>query len=257
MKRLFIALLLFPIYTSVAEDCDKINSCNYSSMWNDYSKFTVTYSNKKGEKGKNFTYIISDKESLITYETRYGTAQILTIPGVATLWRGIGTTGIKTSPGCYEDVRETYTYIQVYKVRALFFLGFSVKGGPALVSDNLIIDINNTEDTIIQIDPGYNMTIHGPWSLKGYINKGDNITFEISHDFMSEGRPVSIFLAGSWQNDPIIFPVKSTETLNGWLVCLSGQYTYDDGKENFTPIIKDKSKLKTIGDLRSLTQRSN
>lgn len=255
MKKILIVLLFLPIYAIANEDCGKSDNCNYPSMWGGFSKFTVNYAKSKGEKGSNFVYISSDREGLMTFETKIGTANIFSIPGVATLWSGIGKTGIKTSLSCYKDVRDTFAIIQSYAVRALFFIGFSIKGGPELVSDTVNIDVGNKEDTRVQINPGDHMIIGGPWSLKGFVKRDDKITFEISHKFLAKGNSVSLFLTGTWQDDPVVIPIENTQSLNDWLVCLSGKQSYENGKSKFTPIIDDTSNLKTIGDLRSLTKR--
>ena len=106
MKRLLIAILFFPAFAVAEEECGKINSCNYSLMWGGFSNFKVTYSNSKGEKGSTFEYVVSDGQSLMKFETKNGTAQIFSIPGVATLWQGVGNTGIKSSQECHSDVRD-------------------------------------------------------------------------------------------------------------------------------------------------------
>ena len=256
MKRILLAILLLPGYVLAEEDCGKINSCNYSSMWGDFSKFTVTYSNSKGEKGSTFEYIVADKQTLMKFETKKGTAQIFSIPGVATLWQGIGQTGIRTSQECRADVRDTYAIIQSYAVRALFFLGYSVKGSPETITKDLTINLESDEDTKVQINPGDHMMIRGPWSLKGYVKKDKEITFEISHEFIGRNGAASLYLTGSWENNPYTMPVKNSESLNNWLVCISGKYSYEDGKSIFTPAVKDTSKLKNVGHLRAPTKGS-
>ena len=101
------------------------------------------------------------------------------------------------------------------------------------------------------------MMIRGPWSLKGHVKKGDKYTFKISHEFMAKGNPVNLFLVGIWQKNPVVMPIEEDQSLNEWLVCLSGKYSYEDGKSSFTPIVEDTSKLKTIGDLKALTKGSS
>jgi len=252
MRIVLAFLLIIPITAMAGGDCSKVNSCSYSSMWSNFSRLTVTYSDSKNGKGSTFDYIVKDRESLTTFDARTGKASILSITGVATLWHGTGKTGIKTSQACYEDVRDTQAIMQSYAVRALFFIGFGVKGGPDAVLDTVNVDIDNKEDTRVQINPGDHMMIRGPWSLKGHVKKSDKITFKISHEFMANGAPISLFLAGAWQNNPVVLPIESTESLNEWLVCLYGEYSYEDGRSTFTPVVEDTSKLETIGDLRAL-----
>jgi len=257
MRAVIVFLLCMPIAAMAGDDCNKIDSCGYSSMWSNFSRFTVTYSNSKDEKGSTFDYIVKDRESLITFDTQTGKANILSIPGAAILWRGIGKTGIKTTEACYEDVRDTYAIMESYAVRALFFVGFGVKGGPEMIPDSVRIDVANKKDTRVQINPGDHMMIHGPWSLKGNVKKNDKITFEISHEFMAKGKPASLFLVGAWQNNSVVMPIENTQSLSEWLVCLSGEYSYENGKSKFTPVVEDMSKLTTIGDLKALTLRSS
>ena len=257
MKRFLIAIIFFPAFAMAEEDCGKINSCNYSSMWGDFSNFTVTYSNSKGEKGSPFEFVVSDKQSLMKFETQNGTAQIFSIPGVAILWQGIGITGIKSSQECRSDVQDTYAIIQSYAVRALFFLGYSVKGRPETVSEDFIINLANDEDTKVQINPGDHMMIRGPWSLNGHIKKGKEITFKIAHKFMGRNGAENLFLSGIWKNTPYSMPIKNSESLSNWLVCMTGKYSYEDGKSVFTPAVKDTSKLKNVGHLRALTNQSS
>jgi len=252
MRTTLSFLLIIPITAMAGDDCSKVDSCSYSSMWSNFSRLTVTYSDSKNGKGSTFDYIVKDRESLTIFDAQNGKASIFSIPGVASLWHGIGKSGIKTSQACYEDVRDTQAIMQSYAVRALFFIGFGVKGGPDAVLETVNIGIDNKEDTRVQINPGDHMMIRGPWSLKGYVKKSDKITFRILHKFMANGAPVSLFLAGAWQNDPVVLPIESTESLNEWLVCLYGKYSYEDGKSVFTPVVEDISKLKTIGDLRAL-----
>ncbi len=258
MKRYIIILLLtLPINAIGSDDCGKIDSCNYSSIWANFSQFTVTYSNSKGEKGQTFVYMVKDRETLITFDTQVGKANIFSIPGVATLWRGIGKTGIKTSQSCIDDVHDTLAIVQSYAVRALFFMGYGTKGGPEIVKGNMNIDISNKEDTKVQINPGDHMIIGGPWSLKGRVTRTENVTFEISHEFMAKGIHKSLFLSGIWKSNPVTLPIDSTDSLDEWLVCLTGQYSFEGGKSKFTPAFEETSKLKTIGDLRVLTKGSS
>ena len=257
MKALIAFLLVMPLTAIGGDACDKVDSCSYSSMWSSFSQLTVTYSAKEEGKGSTFDYIVKDRESLITFNTKSGEATIYSIPGVATLWRGIGKTGVKTSQACYEDVRDTYAIMEGYAVRALFFIGLGIKGGPELVSDTVNIDITKREDTRVQINPGDHMMIRGPWSLKGQVKKGTGYTFNISHEFMAKGKSASLFLKGKWKKTPVELPVSDSQSLNDWLVCLSGEYSYEDGESSFTPIISDTSKLTTIGDLRALTKGAN
>ncbi|HWQ94736.1 MAG TPA: hypothetical protein VN418_04465 [Gammaproteobacteria bacterium] len=255
MKRYIIILLLtLPINATGSDDCGKIDSCNYSSMWANFSQFTVTYSISKGGKGQTFSYLVKDRESLVTFDTQTGKANIFSIPGVATLWRGVGKTGIKTSQSCIDDVRDTFAIVQSYAVRALFLIGYGIKGGPEIVKGSMNIDIGNKEDTRVQINPGDHMIIGGPWSLKGSVTKKENVTFEISHEFMAKGIHKSLFLSGVWESSSAILPIESIDSLDEWLVCLTGQYSYEGGKSKFTPVVEDTSKLKTIGDLRALAQ---
>lgn len=246
-----------PITAIAGDDCNKTSSCDYSSMWSGFSRFTVTYSDSKKGKGSTFDYIVKDSESLTTFYTQTGKINIFSISGVATLWRGTGKTGIKTEQACYEDVRDTYSIIQSYATRALFFIGFGVKGGPEVVSKTININIANKEDTRVQINSGNHMMIRGPWSLKGQVKNNDKIVFNISHEFMQKENPASLFLVGTWQKNPVVLPIKNTQLLNEWLVCLSGTYSHKDGRSIFTPVIEDTSNLKTIGDLKALAKESN
>ena len=239
------------------EDCGKIDSCNYSSMWANFSKFSVTFSNAREEEGSTFVYTLQNGESLMTFEVNNGNVDIFSIPGVATLWRGIGNTGVKTSQACREDVRDTYAIIQSYAVRAMFYLGFGVKGGPEMITADINVDVSNGKDTRVQINPGDHMIIGGPWSLKGEINSGEQISFEIAHDFTVKGEAKSLFMSGTWRDDPVVMPVESTQPLDEWLVCLSGRYSYEGGESKYTPILEDTSGLKSIGDLRALTKQSS
>lgn len=256
MKPVVLLLLFLPLRLFAGEDCGKIDSCNYSSMWANFSKFSVTYAGAKDEKGSTFIYTLSNGESLMTFGVQNGEADILSIPGVATLWRGIGKTGIKTSQDCRKDVRDTYAIIQSYAVRALFYLGFGVKGGPELVSNNVSVDVASKTDTRVQINPGDHMIIGGPWSITGELRKQEKITFNLVHSFTSEGNLKSLFLTGEWRDGSVVFPVESTAPLGEWLVCLAGEYSYEGGEPQFTSILEDTSGLVTVGDLRALTNRS-
>ncbi len=51
--------------------------------------------------------------------------------------------------------------------------------------------------------------------------------------------------------------LEEDQSLNEWLVCLSGKHSHEDGKSSFTPIVEETSKLKTIGDLKALTKGSS
>ncbi len=254
MRVLFLMLLL-PAY-ALADDCNVVDSCNYSSMWSGFSKFDVMYSDLKESKGSKFEYFVSGNESLMTFETKNGTAKIYSIPGVASLWKGIDTVGIKSDQECHEVVKDTQAIIQSYAVRALFFLGFGTKGGPDNFDKEINIDISSKEDTRVQINPGDYMMIGGPWTLKGHVIKNKNIVFDISHQFIGKnGKLTSLYLTGEWVNTPLVIPVENEESIRDWLVCLSGRSSYEDGKNIFTPIISDASKLHNIGDLKALTKQ--
>ena len=258
MKRLWVILqILVPLCASADDGCGQIDSCSYSSMWSGFSELRVTYSDSKEKKGSEFVYMVADPELVMTFPTKQGTATIFSVPGVATLWRGIGAVGIKSAPSCYEDVRDTFAIIQSYAVRALFFVGFGVKGGPELVSDAVKIDISNPDDTRVQINPGDHTIIKGPWSLKGTVKRTDHIEFQLSLESTVEAAKRTLFLNGTWRKDAIALPVDDAQSLNDWLVCLSGTYSREDGKEQFMPAVQDTTSIKTVGDIRALTNRSS
>ncbi|HET7833273.1 MAG TPA: hypothetical protein VFK88_09965 [Gallionella sp.] len=251
MKYLWVMLLL-PLHALADNSCEKIDSCVYSSMWSDFSELRVTYSDGKEKAGAEFVYMDTPTESLMTFPTKNGTATVFSVPGIATLWHGIGTTGIKTAPGCYENVGDLFAIIQSYSVRALFLIGFGVKGGPELVNKSMPIDASSLNDTRVQINPGDHMIIKGPWSLKGIVKKSESIEFQLAHEFTAEGKTKSLFLRGLWKKVPVSLPVADTQPLGDWLVCMSGTYSTQDGKDQFTPVIEDTKNLKTIGDVRAL-----
>ncbi|MCP4493024.1 MAG: hypothetical protein GY820_37860 [Gammaproteobacteria bacterium] len=195
----------------------------------------------------------------MSFETKKGKAKIYSIPGVATLWSGIDHTGIKTSQECYGIVKDTFAIIQSYAVRPLFFLGFGTKGGPEDVDSVEKIDISSEEDTRVQINPGDHMIIGGPWSLTGEVTKStDGIKFKIHHDFFGKnGKEASLNLKGMWVHNKTIIPVKENEPLDGWLVCMAGKYSYENGNNVYTPLVEDTSELNNVGDVKALTKPSS
>jgi hypothetical protein len=226
-------------------------------MWSGFSELRVTYSEPKEKQSAEFVYLINDRERVMTFPIKQGTATIFSVSGVATLWHGIGAVGIKPDPGCYEDVQDTFAIIEGYAVRALFLIGYGVKVGPELVSDTVSIDSRNQNDMRVQINPGDYMIIKGPWSLKGKVKKAYNrIEFQLSHGFTVKGKAETLVLKGSWRNAPITLPVDDTQPLEDWLVCVSGEYAHKDGKDEFTPAIEDMTIIKTIRDVRGLSNRS-
>lgn len=252
--RYILILLLVPI-SVLADECSKTNSCDYSSMWSDFSKFEVTYSDSKENEGTTFEYFINNNESLMTFETRNGKAKIYSISGVATLWQGIGETGIKNSQECSSTVRDTYAIIQSYAVRPLFFLGYGTKGGPDELGNHKVINIASDEDTRVQINPGDHMIIGGPWVLVGRVINEDIIKFAISHEFVGKnGNKTNLYLTGVWDNKLNDMPVNGEESLDEWLVCMSGRYSYEDGQSTVTPNYSDTSKLKRVSDIKALTR---
>ncbi len=256
MKYL-LYLLLVPI-SALADECSKVNSCNYSSMWSGFSKFEVTYSDSKENDGTTFEYFIGENESLMTFETRNGKAKIFSIPGVATLWKGIDESGIKNSQECRSIVKDTYAIIQSYAVRPLFFLGYGVKGGPEIVETEKVIDISSNEDTRVQINPGDHMIIGGPWILAGTVSKKEDIRFSIAHEFVGKnGKKSNLYLEGIWDEKRHDIPVRDIEPLDDWLVCMSGRSSYENGKYVFTPNFSNTTGLENVGDLKALTMPSN
>jgi len=247
-----------PITTAMAgDDCSKVDSCSYSSLWSSFSRLTVTYSSSKGGKGTTFDYYVKDGESLTTFDTETGKATMFSIPGVATLWRGVGITGIKPWRACYEYIGDTHSLVDSYAVRLLFFLGFGVKGGPEIVSDSVNIDVANKEDTKVQITPSDSLTIRGPWSLKGNVKRGDEITFDFSHNSKAFSHSASLFLVGTWQNNPVELPIETTQSLNEWLVCLFDKPSNKAGKSESASAVEDASDFKTIEDLKARALRSS
>ena len=258
MKRLFLIFLLIPLY-SWSDNCSTVDSCHYSSMWSEFSRFKVTYSGPKNDKGSTFEYYVSDNESLMSFDTKNGKARIYSIPGVATLWSGIDQFGIKTSQECYGVVKDTFAIIRSYAVRPLFFLGYGTKGGPEGVESVKNIDITSDEDTKVQINPGDHMVIGGPWLLKGKVEKEKGvINFNIHHEFVGkDGKEADLYLAGIWDENSVEVPVEESESLDDWLVCMTGKYSYENGKSIFTPYISDTSSLSKILDVRALTKPSS
>ncbi|MEC4091935.1 hypothetical protein [Pseudoalteromonas rubra] len=252
LMKYFLILLLLPV-TVLAEDCSGINSCNYTSMWSQYSKFEVTYSNSEKEKGTTFEYFIDNNESLMTFETKNGRAYVYTIPKVATLWKGVGETGIKSAKECRAVVKDTHAIIQSYAVRPLFFLGYGTKLSPEQLGKENIIEISNNEDTRVQINPGDHMVIGGPWKLEGTILKDKYVKYSISHEYKGKnGKNSSLHLKGEWVSQPHSIPIDAKESLDEWLVCIWGSYSYKDGKSIFTPNFSETSKLTTISDIKTL-----
>lgn len=253
MKYL-LTLLLLPT-VALAEDCSGINSCNYTSMWSPFSKFEVTYSRTKEETGTTFEYFIDNNQSLMTFETKNGRAHIYTIPKVATLWKGMGETGIKNTKECQAVVKDTDAIIQSYAVRSLFFLGFGTKLGPNQLGKEKIIEISSNEDTRVQINPGDHMIIGGPWKLEGMVLNEEVIKYNIFHEYKGKNdKKSSLYIKGKWDNKPHPIPVDAEESLDGWLVCIWGSYTDKDGKSVFTPKFSDTENLTTISDIQALAK---
>ncbi len=250
----YILILLFLPIIVLAEDCSEIDSCNYSSMWSNYSNFEVTYSSSKEEKGTTFEYFIDKNESLMTFETKNGPANIYTIHGVATLWKGIGEKGIKNTKECRAVVRDTHAIIQSYAVRPLFFLGYGTKLRPEKLEEEKVIDISSNEDTRVQINPGDHMVIGGPWKLEGSVQNEGYLKYRISHEFKGKnGKKSSLYLSGKWDNKPHSIPIDGMESLEEWLVCIWDSHPYEDGKSIFTPNFIERLNLKTVSDIKALT----
>ena len=258
MKRGFLLILFLPI-SVWASDCSTVDSCNYSSMWSGFSKFEITYAESSDGEGATFEYYVSDRETLMSFETQKGTALIYSIPGVATLWSGVDSVGIKTSQECRGIVKDTFSIVQSYAVRPLFFLGFGTKGGPKNIVSEKSIDLNSEEDTRVQINPGDHMIIGGPWSLKGKVRKDtDVIRFTIHHKFVGKKEKDSkLFLHGAWSDSESNLPIDEAESLDGGLVCMAGEYSYENGKSVFTPLVEDTTNLSYIGDVKALTKPSS
>lgn len=228
-------------------------------MWAGFSRFEVTYTDSSDGEGSTFEYYVSDRETLMSFETQKGIAMIYSIPGVATLWNNIGHVGIKSSQECREIVKDTFAIIQSYAVRPLFFLGFGTKGGPDDVSTVKAIDLHSEEDTRVQINPGDHMIIGGPWSLRGEVtrNTGD-IKFKIHHEFVGKnGKEATLNLKGLWVENKTSIPLEESESLDGWLVCMAGKYSYENGNSVYIPLFEDTSNLNNIGDVKALTKPSS
>ncbi len=228
-------------------------------MWSGFSEFKVTYSGSKDEKGSTFEYYVTGNESLMSFETQKERARIYSIPGIATLWSGIDQFGIKTSQECQGVVKDTFAIIQSYAVRPLFFLGYGTKGGPEDIESVKHIDIASDEDTRVQINPGDHMIIGGPWLLKGKVKKEkDVINFNIHHEFVGkDGKVVNLYLTGLWGKGGTEVLVEEHENLDDWLVCMSGKYSFENGKSVYTPSISDTSSLNNIRDVKALTKPSS
>src|SRR5262245_45558005 len=147
MRIWWAILFLLPLHASGDGRCEKDDSCNYSSMWGGFTELRLRYSGTRERKGSEYVYLQTPTESLMTFPVKNGPATTLSVPGVATLGHGIGTTGIKNSPSCYEDVGDTFAIVQSYAVRALFLLGSGLKGGPELVGETMTINVDNADDT--------------------------------------------------------------------------------------------------------------
>ena len=253
MKWFWILLHIFaPLYAWAGSGCEEIDNCSYSSMWDGFSELRVKYSDSKTKKGAEFVYLVGERESIITFPTVQGTATIFSIPKVATSWHGIDKSGIKTGLDCIKDVRDTFAIVESYFVRAMFLVGFGIKGGPERVSGTVPIDISIPSDTRVQINPGDHMIIKGPWSLKGTVKKTDRIEFQLTHEFTGENKTEILIMSGSWKKDSVTMPLSDAQPLDDWLVCISGTYSQEDGKTQFLPAVEDTAHIKTVGDLRAL-----
>jgi len=239
IRTLFIFLIL-QLFVEANKVDDRINGRHYSGMWGKFTKLEVTYSSSKKDKGTTFTYYFNDKESLMTFETKNGIAKIYSIPRFATLWSGIDKTGIHSS--CREYVKDTKTIIQGYALRPLFFLGFGAGSGPEKI--NTKIDINKiiTKNVKIQINPGDSIRMKPNWTLQGYIKKENKNKFSFELLQKYKNTKSNLYLTGTWQNNPITLPIDNKDLLKNYLVCIPKEYT------------KDKSNIKTIQDLKSLTK---
>lgn len=253
----FILILTLFIPCLAQADCDDKSSCDYTKEWSRFTKFVAAYSTEEGGEQTEFEYLQTENELVVNVSSKKGVTTLFSINGVGTLYKGIGVTGFKTSQECYTDVGDTYAILQSYAVRALYFIGIGSEVTPATVNQTHQIKYKHKKgDSRVQINPGDHMNIGSPWYLSGTLEKGEEITYNIHHRHTVEGELKDLFVSGSWDNSPISNEIIDNTSLDNWLVCISGKYSYENKEQKFVPYITDTSNLKTVGQLRALTSQS-
>ncbi|MBU0972023.1 MAG: hypothetical protein KKC20_15310 [Proteobacteria bacterium] len=240
-----------------ASDSEK--SCNYTKKWANFTWLKVTYHSSDSTSQSSFEFFEAPKERLFyAYsEQSPNKFKLFFIPMVAAAYQDVKETGIKTYHECIPIVGDTYSIFESYAVKALYFLGRAENEGAIAINDKKTIKIKEEgPPTRIQVNPGDHMTMETPWELSGTIEKNadGDIKFNFIYSFYKNGKEIIAPITGSWSNRKTEIPIQDQEELSNWLVCISGDYKGGYEKSDFVPVVDDFSKLKTMKDLRKLTQ---
>lgn len=254
--RIVLILTLFISNFSYAR-CNETSSCDYTKDWSDFTRFVAAYSATDGGDKTEFEYFRSENELVVNVRSNKGVRTLFSINGVGSLYKNFGTTGIKTAQECYSDVGDTYAILQGHAVRALYFIGIGSDATPTTINQKQKIRYKHKKgDSRIQINPGDHMNIGSPWYLSGFLEKSDEITYNIHHQHTVDGKLKDLYISGSWSNTPVSNGINDGSSLDDWLVCIGGKFSYENNEERFEPYITEVSDLKTVEQLRALASQS-
>lgn len=256
MRIILIFTFFFSSYAYA--QCDEKSSCDYTKDWSKFTRFVAEYSATEDGKSTKFEYLQVGNEMVVNVISKKGVTTLFSINGVGTFYKNIGATGFKTSQECYSNVGDTYAILESYAVRALYFIGIGSQVTPATISGKHEIKYQHKDDdSRVQINSGDHINIGSPWYLSGSLNKEQKISYNIHHQHTVKNELIDSFVKGSWSNASVVKGIGDEVTLNDWLICIGGKYSYENEEPKFEPYITDTSNLKTVGQLRALTMPSN
>ena len=251
MKYILISTLL--LASAAQADCHNKTDCNDIKTWSDFTQFSAEYSLEKNGESTEFKYLKSSNELLVEVQSTKGLTTSLSIDGIGTLYKNMGETGFKTKQQCLSTIGDAYAILQGYALRAIYLIGVSSKGTPTNLDKKQNLAHKHQEgDSIVQIKPGYRITIGAPWNVSGTIEKQQEITYSIHHQHTVENEPQEMFIKGHWSDQPSLNKVDDNALLNDWLVCVDGVSRYENQEWKFEPYIIDTSNFTTVGQLRAL-----
>lgn len=236
-------------------DNDDAKRLDYFSEWLEFKRFVATYSPKEASEERTFEYIQDGREVLINITVEGELKQLLSIPGVATLYNGMGNAGIKTAEACYGDVGDMYSVLQSYAALPTYLIAVGAKSTPDGLLDKRTFEYSQIKhDERIQVNPGDHMVVGAPWHLSGHVVRAGDVNYDILLKQTVAGKLKETAVKGVWSSSATDIGVNDQDTLNGWLVCIAGKSVFRDGQYKFEPVTSDFSKLETIGHLRALAK---
>ncbi len=260
MKRLSVlaCLLLLSLVTGCSKQQEiRLNDlgCVACVLWDRYASFNIRADGRREGEKIHFRYLkhVHNMRIDVTRD-KYLAFSVVYIPGAGYFYKNVS-----DELGCKPDILEQLSLqaqVVLYVLSTAFPEGpsthwsnksFEIVGSKHQELKEFSVSAGGSSERVIKWAP--------PWSAQGKMVQYQDTTLSYNMVIESESLPNSLIvgqpISGEWSADEDVALVGEDEPLNGWRICFTGTYDYDEstGRKKLIPNLENTETLRTFGEV--------